>query len=238
MILSLATRLPHDSRRHGLAVASKPLHVDLGALPDWIAAIGTVLAFWVALVVFIVALKDRRRQQAAQVAAWLERGKNETSLHIVNSSDVPIYNVRADAKLLGQGRNFYLPVLRPRADEILDQVPMPGAGQVSEKFANVEVFFADSSGKRWWRKENGKLSREHRMAHYIAVYCVLLGVCVGSFIGSRFTVGGTSTAFFIIFLTMAATTAATGVIARAHSPVPRRPQPDRRPIEDSGNQDQ
>jgi hypothetical protein len=216
MILSSVAHLPHDSRRHGLAAASKSFHVDLGALPDWIVAIGTVLAFWVALAVFIVAVRDRRRQQAAQVAAWLERGEDETSLHIVNSSDVPIYNVRADAKLLGQSRNFYLPVLRPRADEILVKVPMPGGKQVSEKFANVEVFFADSSGKRWWRKEDGKLSREHRIVHYVAVYCALLSVCVGSFIGSRATVGGTSTVFFIVFLLMAAAAAAIGAIARSH----------------------
>jgi hypothetical protein len=217
MILSLAARLPHDNRRHGLAVVSKPLHVDVGALAAWIEAIGTVLAFWVALAVFIVALKDRRRQQAAQVAAWLQRGKNKISLHIVNSSDVPIYNVRADAKLLGQSRSFLLPVLGPRADEILVKVPMPGSTQVSEKFANVEVFFVDSSGRRWWRKEDGKLSREHHIsAYYIAVYCVLLCVSVGSFIGSRATAGSTSTALFIVFLLMAVATAATGAIARWH----------------------
>jgi hypothetical protein len=214
MILSLVAHLPNDGRSHGLAVASKSFHVDLGALPDWIAAIGTVLAFWVALVVFIVALRDRRRQQAAQVAAWLERGEDDTSLHIINSSDVPVYNVRADAKLLGQSRNFYLPVLGPRSDEMLIKVPMPGSTQVSGKFANVEVFFADSSGKRWWRKEDGKLSREHRAAHYIATYCVLLCLSVGSFIGSRATVGGISAGFFIVFLLIAAAAAATGAIVR------------------------
>jgi hypothetical protein len=214
MILSLVAPLPNDSRSHGLAVASKSFHVDLGALPDWIAAIGTVLAFWVALVVFIVALKDRRRQQAAQVAAWLERGEDETSLHIINSSDVPIYNVRADVKLLGQSRNFYLPVLGPRADEILVKVPMPGGRQVSEKFANVEVFFTDSSGKRWRRREDGKLSQEHRTTHYIAAYCVLLFLCVASFMGSRATVGGTSKGFFIVFLLLAVAAAATGAIVR------------------------
>src|ERR1700691_2590055 len=93
-------------------------HIALGTVPDWIGAIGTTLAFFVAFVVFYLDVSERHRRQASQVTAWFERKAAEAVLHIVNSSDVPVYNIRVYPKLLGQVDEIIeYPVLGPRTDE-------------------------------------------------------------------------------------------------------------------------
>jgi hypothetical protein len=143
--------------------AAKSSHVDLGTVPAWIGAIGTTLAFLVAFAVFWLSLAERRRHQASQVAAWFARGDTQATLHVANSSDVPVYNVRVDPKLLGQTSDpIRYPVLGPRTNETDLTIPMPGSRQVSNLFFGVEVFFSDSAGRRWFRAAGGKLRRKYR----------------------------------------------------------------------------
>lgn len=143
--------------------ATKSSHVALGTVPDWIGAIGTTLAFLVAFAVFWLSLAERRRHQASQVAAWFARGDAQAILHVANSSDVPVYNVRVDPKLLGQSSDpIRYPVLGPRASETDLTIPMPGSRQVSNLFFGVEIFFLDSAGRRWSRTAEGKLRRKYR----------------------------------------------------------------------------
>jgi hypothetical protein len=136
-------------------------HLELGTLPDWIAAIGTAFALLVAFAVLILDLKERRRHQASQAAAWLERGTSEVTLHVANSSDVPIYKVRVTPQFLGQDyKKISYPVLGPKADDTPLSIPLPGSQEVSNEFLGVEMVFADSGGRRWKRTRNGALHRK------------------------------------------------------------------------------
>jgi hypothetical protein len=137
-------------------------HIALGTVPDWVGAIGTTLAFFVAFVVFYLDVSERHRRQASQVTAWFERKAAEAVLHIVNSSDVPVYNIRVYPKLLGQVDEIIeYPVLGPRTDETRPAIPMPGSTHVSNRFFNVEISFADSAGRRWRRDGDGSLHRKY-----------------------------------------------------------------------------
>jgi len=138
-------------------------HVELGTLPDWIAAVGTTLAFFVAFAVLILDLKERRRRQASEVAAWFERTEDGVILRVINSSDVPIYNVRITPKFLGQKYDVVsYPLVGPGANYTPLTLPLPGSQQVSNKYLGTEMVFADSAGRRWKRGMNGKLHQRLR----------------------------------------------------------------------------
>lgn len=51
---------------------------DWGSVPDWVAGVGTVLAFAIAMVVFAYEVWERRRsdrrRQAERITAWLHTG--------------------------------------------------------------------------------------------------------------------------------------------------------------------
>lgn len=152
-----------DARSQLVRVATKSSHVAWGDVPTWLGAIGTTLALLVAFAVFALDLRERRRKQASQVAAWFERHDADATLHVANASDAPIYNVRVHPKLLGQvAATILYPVLGPGADERELTIPMPGSRQVSNRFFNVEIYFADSASRLWKRKADGKLRRKYR----------------------------------------------------------------------------
>jgi hypothetical protein len=163
MILAPVTAVPVDAPLQLVRVATKSSHVAWGDMPAWLEAIGTTLVLFVAFAVFALDLRERRRKQASQVAAWFERHDADATLHVANSSDAPIYNVRVEPKLLGQvAATIRYPVLGPSADETELTIPMPGSRQVSNRFFNVEIYFSDGAGRLWRRKADGKLKRKYR----------------------------------------------------------------------------
>jgi hypothetical protein len=148
-------------REEGPVAASA--HLVLGTVPDWIAAIGTALALFVAVAVFSLDLRERHRRQASQVAAWLQRGDVDVTLHVVNSSDVPVYKVRVTPQFLGRDyEDVPYPLLEPHKDDTPLTIPLPGNQQLSNNFLGVQMLFADSGGRRWKRSRDGKLRRKWR----------------------------------------------------------------------------
>lgn len=144
-------------------LASSHAHAQLGTIPDWIAAIGTTLAFFVAFAVFALEVKERRRRQASQVAAWLERAQPDAILHIANSSEVPVYNIQVTPQILGRDyETFKLPVLAPKKDDATRTVPVPLNEEISNEYLGAKILFTDSSGRRWNRNRDGKLRRRWR----------------------------------------------------------------------------
>jgi cbb3-type cytochrome oxidase subunit 1 len=138
-------------------------HVQFGSVPDWITAIGTTLAFLIAFVVLSLDLRERRRHQATQVAAWFERSQSEAVLHIINSSDTPIYNVKMTPQLLGRDYDVIsYPLVAPKADHIALKMELPGSHEVSNKYLSVQMSFADSGGRRWKRTSGGRLRRKFK----------------------------------------------------------------------------
>src|SRR5262249_2505218 len=103
-------------------------HAQLGTVPDWIGAIGTTLAFFVAFGVLYLDVRERHRRQASQVTAWLERSASVATLHVANSSDVPVYKVRATPQLLGRDYQVVsYPLLGPRKEYEPLTLQLPGA---------------------------------------------------------------------------------------------------------------
>jgi hypothetical protein len=47
--------------------------VDLGTIPDWIAAFGTIGAFTIAIGIYWREVRDRHRSQAVLISAWWSR---------------------------------------------------------------------------------------------------------------------------------------------------------------------
>jgi hypothetical protein len=138
-------------------------HAQFGTVPDWIAAIGTTLAFLVAFTVLALDLKERHRRQASQVAAWLERGKPNATLHVANSSGEPVYDVRTTPQIFGGDYEPYsLPVLGPGKDDTSQAIRVPRNREMSNEYLGVEMLFADSAGRRWKRRKDGKLRRRWR----------------------------------------------------------------------------
>jgi hypothetical protein len=137
--------------------------LQFGTVPDWIAAIGTTLAFFVAFMVFSLDLSERRRRQASQVAIWLERGEDAATLHVRNSSEAPVYNVKAIPYVLN---GAYEPLVRvamgPGEEDDTLKVNVPLNSQIANENLSVEAFLLDSAGRKWKRRRDGKLHRRWR----------------------------------------------------------------------------
>lgn len=144
--------------------------VDWGSVPEWFAAIGTVGALFVALILLRNELADRRR--AAEVAdrrpadgifAWAEprtdAGGWQTFVH--NRSDEPIY----DAVV------YFTPLTDPplpTEESVWGTVP-PGGPKAGDRYGDrpgdlfgippVEIEFTDGRGRHWRRDDTGQLQR-------------------------------------------------------------------------------
>jgi hypothetical protein len=138
-------------------------HAQFGAVPDWIAAIGTTLAFFVAFAVLMLDLKERNRRQAGQVSAWFERIESKATLHVLNSSETPVYKVCVIPQLAGTTYDTKrFPLLAPKSEYTPLTLNLPGAEHISNEFLGVQIFFEDGTGRRWQRARNGKLQRRWR----------------------------------------------------------------------------
>jgi hypothetical protein len=161
---------------------------DWGTVPDWLAAVGTLAAFAVALRLLAKELavrreaeEDRRRDQARLISAWLadpEDIDRNVWLMIIatNGSDEPIYGFHA--------------VLVPSESPFTDD-PEAGLGQVgTAQFRRetlppkettrgmfqvvkdgivtgvmpgpVSISFTDAAGRRWKRYPDGRLVEPDR----------------------------------------------------------------------------
>jgi hypothetical protein len=137
-----------------------------GSLPEWIAAIGTVGALAVALVLLKAELDDARlrrgeevRAQARRVLAWIEYTGDHPEVVIRNASDAPIYNVEATATETA-GQHFE----HGRTSVSRSKVLPPGDTERSEvyepgQWAWVNVWFTDSAENHWIRSGDGRLTK-------------------------------------------------------------------------------
>lgn len=134
--------------------------VDYGSVPDWLQGVGTVLALFVGFSVLRREQTHRLREQAAQVAAWLEqrpdRGEGAYAVVVNNASALPVFAATVIANE-GGGRDpqwAHYPVLAPGA--------RPEFGPVFDPVAGLIVTFNDSFGRGWTRDELGVLRRDSR----------------------------------------------------------------------------
>jgi hypothetical protein len=164
--------------------ASLPLAAgpDWGSVPDWLAAIGTLAAFAVALRLLAKELaarrdqeEDRRRAQARLVNAWPTMrwresdGEAEGWSVVRNDSDEPIYQVKLTVVPRDSRFASDPEAARGQAQTIEDDwmgvLPrqtregwLPAEWKLSTWYVAMGLSFTDSQGRRWKRLPNGTLT--------------------------------------------------------------------------------
>lgn len=145
--------------------------IQWGTLPEWVAALGTVGAFSVALLLLgrqMAALRaseeDRRKRQAFNVGAWWEPIKNGHiyRFHVRNANPTPIYSclviLRAVYKPVGAAiMSISVPVVAPN-DTAIEDRPAAEIHPDDVRGASVELGFTDSDGRHWRRHRDGTLA--------------------------------------------------------------------------------
>jgi hypothetical protein len=149
---------------------------DWGTVPDWLAAIGTLAAFVVALRLLAKELtarreqeEDRRRAQARLVNAWLTMkwresdGEAESWFVVTNASDEPVYQVKVTVVPGDSGFASDPEMARGQAETIEENWNSPllphesRDGCVPDEWnwwtrkASLGLSFTDSQGRRWKR---------------------------------------------------------------------------------------
>jgi hypothetical protein len=155
--------------------------VEVGTLAEWFAAVGTIGAFVVALILlgrqmraYRAAEDDRTRGQARGVAVWTriagQHNSNEVRREIIvrNSSDTPIYNCVAFASQYWEPPEFNFSVqigTLPPDEDCVTEIP---EGELSDpevvRGPRVEVAFTDARGRHWRRLSSGELEEQHEPA--------------------------------------------------------------------------
>lgn len=133
--------------------------------PSTYEAIGTVGAFAIALVVWTRELRDRRREQAVKVSAWLappSRDGGEAELHLHNGSSEPVTDLRVTALAHPRSETSQIvPILLPPGNQVLaaDIGALGAVGYLQDLPAPVDLSFVDSAG-RAWRRRGSRLMRD------------------------------------------------------------------------------
>jgi hypothetical protein len=153
---------------------------DWGTVPDWLAAVGTLAAFAVALRLLAKELaarreyeEDRRTEQARLVSTWTtfpERDAQDSSLYwfyvvVKNASEVPVHNVSVVmeeprspyARATGSPdcRMQFFTVAPGENDRLAFRHPEHHAGPLT-------LTFTDAAGRRWTRYPDGRLVEPDR----------------------------------------------------------------------------
>jgi hypothetical protein len=172
---------PRLASRRRRGSAQRETLDGMGDVPSWLAAIGTVGAFAVALYLLGGQILDRRKEardrrtaQARLVAAWVSEttpagvtgGPNPTSLFdfvvlVRNGSDQPVYAVAVQL-VLGERGTFVrkLGVLGPGETREL-RITVPG---LARGLSLTNMTFGDSAGQVWMRAGMGDLTHPRASA--------------------------------------------------------------------------
>lgn len=135
---------------------------DPTSWPSWLSAVGTVGAFFVALIILVIQVRDRRSEalmaQARLVAAWVADIKeHETedpsvfyaiTVRVCNGSTVPVYSVTVTTDLGVRGSYDRNPdVLGPReTSEFVITAPREPLGQPLAVVVRDRLLTEDGSG--------------------------------------------------------------------------------------------
>lgn len=145
--------------------------------PGVYEAIGTVGAFTLATAVYVSSWRDRRREQASLVSAWIEEdsgqvGVNELahtySLCLLNASEQPVHSLHVGA--LGPPRTEgvqHVPTLLPPGKLTIpaDTGALAPIGLLDDLPAPVTLAFTDLQGRRWHRLDPRDRLRRCRFWH-------------------------------------------------------------------------
>jgi hypothetical protein len=156
--------------------------LDWGTVPDWLAGIGTLAAFFVALRVLAKELEarleqaeDRRREQARLVSAWVSTPEDdlppEFTLIVRNGSNEPVYQVKASMVPYDSpyGSDPEDGTGQPRSVVETSEILPPGKDWQTYFDPRsrivpgpVSMSFTDAAGRRWTRYPDGRLVEPDR----------------------------------------------------------------------------
>jgi hypothetical protein len=145
---------------------------------EWISAIGTsaaaagaLLLLWKERQSLNILRRDRERDQASKVAAWImhskpaDAGRMLVTLALINNSDEPVFDVTAEAE---NQRDRILPlgewdVLGPRAEikdeKVVHSIQNVNSGSLIFQPPRIAIRFRDAQGRKWTRDFDGTLTR-------------------------------------------------------------------------------
>ena len=137
--------------------------ITAGSWPDWAVAALALLALGVSLVTLGIQLLDRRRLAAASVDTYLS--SSPTKVIVENRGQRAVFDVRF--VLHTSGSRWPLKAARchriaPAPDgkvEFLARKPIADADALGPEMLTITVTFADSTGRRWVRRNDGRLRR-------------------------------------------------------------------------------
>ena len=128
----------------------------------WLAAVGTVGALLVSLLLVRSNLIDRRREQASLVASWWSDLTQESEGYVVsylvgNGSRQPVYDVVLNAALGVRGTFVrQLGTLAPGETRLVKV--LAGGAPRSNAEDSPGLGFTDSAGRVWQRDHRGRLN--------------------------------------------------------------------------------
>lgn len=153
---------------------------DWGSVPDWLAAVGTLAAFAVALRLLAKELAarreyegDRRRAQARLISTWdtfPEPDPHDSSVYwfyvvVKNASEEPVYRVSVVMEEPGSifaettgspnARMEFFTVAPGESDRLGFRMPEHRSGRLT-------LSFTDAAGRRWERYPDGRLVELNR----------------------------------------------------------------------------
>jgi hypothetical protein len=140
-------------------------------VPDWLAAIGTIAAFFVALRVLAKELEarreqaeDRRREQASRVAIWTQSvpqpGPSTTYAIVMrNNSEEPVSAITFSMEHPDEPGM----VTREETWDLLPPGRHPGPATSQALLPGpITLSFTDGAGRRWTRYPDGRLVERDR----------------------------------------------------------------------------
>jgi hypothetical protein len=136
-------------------------------LADWVAAIGTTGATFLAAAAITVQQRDRRRAAADSIGAWIETkdegGLLMATIHVLNTGNQPVFEVAARA--VGQNnftRDYWALRDVPPGEQAARGQNEWGDHMDAIDFPHIELYFRDVSGRGWHRGPGGRLRRVYR----------------------------------------------------------------------------
>ena len=129
-----------------------------GPATDWIGSVGTALAFLVAAFGYVGSVRDKRREQARRISAWIQASDSNAApreLHILNGSEQPVFDLYVSAGGEAEPRvPQVLPPGPPVIELASDSVGAPGYRLP----AAIDIVFVDAADREWHR-----LGKRHRL---------------------------------------------------------------------------
>jgi hypothetical protein len=165
---------------HALAVVTASGQVQWGDVATWVGGVGTAITLFLTYGLLFITRREqrtlqseKRQAQARLVSAWSSNVAkiSDGTMHSVtvilqNSSDEPVYGVRAAVGDRWQGENIKYSevelsfVIPPEScQEKATSLELPPITDTAGSSLPVELLFSDAAARYWHRDRHGELTQ-------------------------------------------------------------------------------